>query len=287
MLTRKRDRVHFAFAYQFTLKLSTDIKMDKSNPSDVLQRRRKSAASLAHQLDLDGSSDFEVQQDFRDNLLASARKTSSIKGSLTKLHDGSSSPGVESSTSLTGSTSSHRPSPHPANTKGLILCLATTDPSLIAGSDLSDLTSLSSSTRSSSPSMASPVDSDAPKPPLCTPPKVVPLPAGLNKYGQLSELNEPTWSANDLDSYVWVLLDPKSNRVYDPDRDENECKDRLWWPAKVCTFRLERDNVYPNCHRSRAQEILMSLLKSLYLDPDLKRWKSKPHLWKTFCPSWT
>jgi hypothetical protein len=99
-------------------------------------------------------------------------------------------------------------------------------PSLITESDGSDLTSLPSSP------MASPTHNNVP---LCTPPTVLPLAArrGL-KFGQHAELDEPPWSANDLGSYVWVLLEPKSNRVYDPDRDNNDSKERLWWPAKVC-----------------------------------------------------
>ena len=225
--------------------------MDKSaNASDGLPRRRvsasKAAASFAHQLDSDGSSDLEVMED--DNkLLASMRKeraevkaqygknkfrerASSINGSPTKAHYGSDA--AMSTTSVVVSTSSHRPGPLPTVKKGLLYLV--TDPSLITESDESDLTSLPSTT-------TSPIDSDnlVPRPPLCTPPKVAPLAArrGL-EYGQLAELNEPAWSVNDLGSYVWVLLEPKSNRVYNPDRVENDCKERLWWPAKVCVLRI-------------------------------------------------
>ena len=221
--------------------------MDKS--TDGLPRHRvsasKAAASFAHQLDSDESSDLEVKEDVKDELLVSMRKeraevkdqygekrflarVSSIKGSPTKSHHVS-DPAV-SNTSVVVSRSSHRPGPLPTDKKGL-LYLAT-DLSLITESDASDLTSLPSSAE------ASPIDNNMQRLPLCTPPKVVTLAArrGL-EYGQIAELNEPAWSVNDLGSYVWVLLEPKSNRVYDPDRDENDCKERLWWPAKVCVLR--------------------------------------------------
>ena len=224
--------------------------MDKStNASDGIPRRRvsalKAAASFAHQLDSDEDSDLEVKESLKDKVLASMRKeraevktqygknkfrarASSINGSPTELHYGSDA--VVPTTSVVVSTSLHRPGPLPTDKKGL-LYLAT-DPSLIIEGDASDLTSLSSST-------TSPIDNDVPRPPLCTPPNVVPLAArrGL-EYGKLAELNEPAWSVNDLGSYVWVLLEPKSNRVYNPDREENDCKVRLWWPAKVCIFRV-------------------------------------------------
>lgn len=215
--------------------------MHKSNPSDSLPPHRISASSeavaFAHQLDSDKSSDLEMKEDVMDKLLASTRKeraevkvqygkktkfkTSHIKGSPTKRHYG---PDPVLSTSVIVSTSSHRPH----TDQKTLLHLATT-PSLITEIDDSDLTSLSSS------ATTSPVDNVMPKPPLYTPPKVVPSSArrGL-KFGQLTELNEPVWSANNLGSYVWVFLEPKSNRVYDPDRDKNDLKARLWWPAKVC-----------------------------------------------------
>lgn len=236
--------------------------MDKSNPSDILPRHRasasKAAASFAHQLDSDGSSDLEVVEDAMDKISASARKertavevqygkktnfrarASSIKGSTTKVPYGASSSDAVLSTSLVMSTSSHRPGPYPTdkkarNKKGLVLYLATDPSSLITESDVSDLTDLPSSMLSSSPDIISPINNDVPRPPLCTPPKIIPFTARFGlKYEQLAELDKPAWSANDLDSYVWVLLEPKNKHVYDPDRDENDCKERLWWPAKVC-----------------------------------------------------
>lgn len=271
------------------------------NHSDSFPRHEvsasKAAAAISPQSDSNGSFDLEVKEDVTDKLLPSTRKeraevkvqygkktkfrasASPMKRSPVKPRHGSPSSDAISSTSMVVSTSSHRPGPHPTEEKSL--SYLATGPSLITESDGSDLTSLSSS--------ASPIDNDVPGPPLCTPPRAVPLLAcrGL-KFDQLAELNEPVWSANDLGSYVWVLLEPKSNRVYDPDRDENDCKERLWWPAKVCVcFEVRRNNVYPNCHRSRAQETLTSLSNSLYLDSDLRRWKSKPHPWKMFCPNWT
>ena len=227
--------------------------MDKStNASDELPRHRvsasKAAASFARQLDSDESSDLEVKEDVMDKLSVSMRKeraevkvqygkkrfrprASPVKGSPSKIHYGSDA--AVTTTSLVVSTSSHRPAPLPTDKKGL-LHLAT-EPSLITESDTSDLTSLPSSTTTS------PIDNDAPRLPLCTPPKVVPLAArrGL-EYGHLTELNEPAWSEKDLGSYVWVLLEPKSNRVYYSNRDENDCKEWLWWPAKVCVLRVQK-----------------------------------------------
>ena len=275
--------------------------MDKStNASDALPRQRvstsKAAASIDYQLDLDESSDLEVKEHLKDKVLSSTRKervqvkiqygknkfrarASSIKGSPTNSHYDSDD--AVSTTSVVVSTSPHRPGPLSTDKKGL-LCIST-DPSLITESDASDLTSLPSTT-------TSPIDNIVPRPPLCTPSKVVPLVArrGL-EYGQLAELNGPAWSVNDLGSYVWVLLEPKSNRVYDPDRDENDFKERLWWPAKVCvcTSILEMTVLIQMARRFTVQGTLMSLSKSPYLDPDLRRWKLKPHLLKMFCLSWT
>ena len=219
--------------------------MDKSNTSDGLPRRRvsiKAAASFTHQLDSDEISDLEVEENVKDKSASlqkerakvkygknkSRARASSINGVPTKTHYGSDA--AVSTTSVVAATSSHRPGIIPTDKKGL-LCLAT-DTSLITESDASDLTSLSSS------ATTSPIDNIVPRPPLCTPPNVVALAArrGL-EYGQHAELNEPAWSVNGLGSYVWVLLEPKSKYVYDPGRDENNCKERLWWPAKVCVLR--------------------------------------------------
>jgi hypothetical protein len=216
--------------------------MDKStNASDGLRRQRvsasKAAASFAHQLDSDESSDIEMKEDvtLKDKLLASMRKervevkaqygknksrarASSINGPPTTYHG---SDAAMSTMSQLVSTDKKRS-----------LYLAT-DPLLVTESDASDLTSLSSSTTTS------PIDNLVSRPPLCTPPKVAPLAARREvEYGRLVELNEPAWSIDNLGSYVWVLLEPKSNRVYNPDRDEIDCIDRLWWPAKVSVLQV-------------------------------------------------
>jgi hypothetical protein len=202
--------------------------MDNSTTSNAsgLPRRRvsasKAAASIAHQLDSDESSDLEVIEVKEDMAMRKERvKVKVKKGTPTETRYGSQADAAVSTTSMVVSTSSHRPGPLPTDKKGL-LCLAI-DLSLITESDASDLTSLPSST-------TSPIDN---VPTLSRPP-FVPLASrrGL-EYG-LTELNEPPWSVADLGSYVWVLLEPKSNRVYNPDRDEDDCKERLWWPAKVC-----------------------------------------------------
>ena len=219
--------------------------MDKStNASDALPRQlvstSKAAASIDYQLDLDESYDLEVKEHLKDKVLSSTRKervqvkiqygknkfrarASSINESLTAYHG---SDAAVLTTSEVVSSSSQRPLP--TDKKGLLYL--STGPLLITESDASDLTSLSSTT-------TSPIDNIVSRPPLCTQPKVVPLSArGGPEYGQLDELNEPVWSINDLGSYVWVLLEPKSNRVYNPERDENDWKERLWWPAKVCVL---------------------------------------------------
>lgn len=217
--------------------------MDKStNASHGPPRQRASAlkavSSFAHQLDSDEGSDLEMKETIKDKVLASMRKeraevkaqygknkfhasASSINGSPITYHG---SDAAVSTTSVVGSTSSQRP-----DKKGSLYI--STDPLLITESDVSDLTSLASSTTTS------PIDNLVSRPPLCTPPKLVPLAARRGfEYGQLGELNEPAWSVNELGSYVWVLLEPKSNRVYNPNRDD--CKKRLWWPAKVCVLQV-------------------------------------------------
>lgn len=46
------------------------------------------------------------------------------------------------------------------------------------------------------------------------------------------------WSTQNLGPYVWVLVEPKNVRVFDPNLDKNDHQDRLWWPGKVCIFML-------------------------------------------------
>ena len=213
--------------------------MDKSSPPRQRASALKAAASFSHQLDSDENSDLEVEETIKDKLLAASMRkeraevkaqygknkfharASSINGSPITYHG---SGAAVSTSPVVVSTSSQRP-----DKKGLLY--VSTDPLLITESDASDLTSLSSSTTTS------PIDSFVSRPPLCTPPKLVPLAAHLGlEYGHLAELNEPAWSVNDLGSYVWVLLEPKSNRVYNPNRDDY--KKRLWWPAKVCVLQV-------------------------------------------------
>lgn len=235
--------------------------MEEYTSSDILPHSRisssKAAASFPHQLGSEGNSGLEVEEVMRKPSVSTRKeraevkvqygkktklrpRASPMKGSPTKLHYGSSSSDAVLSTSLVVSTSSHWPAPRPTDKEGLGLHLAT-GPSLIAEGDVSDLTSLSSSTCSLSPGMTSPIDNNVPKLPLYTTPKAVTLTARLElKYEQPAELNEPKWSANDLDSYVWVLLEPNSKRIYDPDQDENDCKERLWWPAKVCYTEFQK-----------------------------------------------
>ncbi|KAF8163660.1 hypothetical protein B0H34DRAFT_795339 [Crassisporium funariophilum] len=53
------------------------------------------------------------------------------------------------------------------------------------------------------------------------------------KHEPSAHSNKPSWSLKSIGPYVWVLLDPKSSRVYDPEKDEDDHKARLWWPAKI------------------------------------------------------
>ena len=214
--------------------------MDKSSPPRQRASALKAAASFSHQLDSDENSDLEVEETIKDKLLAASMRKeraevkaqyrknkfrargSSINGSSNTYHG---SDAAVSTTSVVVSTSSQPP----LITDKKRLPYLSTDP-LITEGDVSDLTSLPSSATASPINLVSRL-------PLCTPPKIVPLAArhGL-EYGQPAELNEPAWSVTDLGSYVWVLLEPKSNRVYNPDRDD--CKERLWWPAKVCVLQV-------------------------------------------------
>lgn len=46
-------------------------------------------------------------------------------------------------------------------------------------------------------------------------------------------IEEPTWTSQNLGSYVWVLIEPTVVRVVDPNKDQSQDEYRIWWPGKV------------------------------------------------------
>lgn len=99
--------------------------------------------------------------------------------------------------------------------------------------DMSDLTSIGSSRDSRSPSRDSSVvilDATIPSKPHSIP--------GLSSRRDKPspQRNSSSWSLQTLGSYVWVLLDPSHNLVFNPEDDHGieDLRERLWWPAKVC-----------------------------------------------------
>ena len=105
---------------------------------------------------------------------------------------------------------------------------------------LSDLTPLSSSEserRSSSPELVLVEDIRTKIPIQPNPPHAISLATQLAITPKLSKKprNEPLWSLSGLGTYVWVLIEPKSRRVFDENEGGEDGKERVWWPAKVRT----------------------------------------------------
>jgi hypothetical protein len=44
---------------------------------------------------------------------------------------------------------------------------------------------------------------------------------------------EPAWTSQNLGCYVWVLIEPTTCRVVDPNKDQSQDEYRMWWPGKV------------------------------------------------------
>lgn len=44
---------------------------------------------------------------------------------------------------------------------------------------------------------------------------------------------EPTWTSQNLGCYVWVLIEPTTSRVVDPNKDQSQDEYRMWWPGKA------------------------------------------------------
>lgn len=104
----------------------------------------------------------------------------------------------------------------------------------------SDLTSLSpseSERRSSSPELIL-VNDIHTIPTQPNPPHAISLATQLAVTSNPSKKprNEPLWSLSGLGTYVWVLIEPKSWRVFNENEDGEDGKERVWWPGKVCVF---------------------------------------------------
>ncbi|PPQ99359.1 hypothetical protein CVT24_009224 [Panaeolus cyanescens] len=103
-------------------------------------------------------------------------------------------------------------------------------PAIVDDDDLSDLTSLGSSRDSRSLSRdSSVVIVDA-----TFPPEFQPMPGPSSKCDNTSaQRNSSSWSLDTLGSYVWVLLDPSTKLVFNPEDCKEDLRDRLWWPGKI------------------------------------------------------
>lgn len=44
---------------------------------------------------------------------------------------------------------------------------------------------------------------------------------------------EPAWSSQNLGCYVWVLIEPTTACVVDPNKDQSQDEYRMWWPGKA------------------------------------------------------
>lgn len=102
-------------------------------------------------------------------------------------------------------------------------------------SDLTPLSSSESERRSSSPEVIVVNDIHPPIPTQPSPPHGISLATQLAITSNLSKKsrNEPLWSLSGLGTYVWVLIEPKSWRVFDENEHEEDGKERVWWPGKV------------------------------------------------------
>jgi len=106
---------------------------------------------------------------------------------------------------------------------------------ILSDDGCSDLSSLPSDSRPSSPD--SEVEIVEIPGPLLTPSRPA---CGSSKQSTYDgkQHKKVQWTTQNLGPYVWVLVEPKNVRVFDPNLDKNDHQDRLWWPGKVCTFSL-------------------------------------------------
>jgi len=207
---------------------------------DTSLRRRKSAKaasdSIADQLDSDSLSgnssisDGEQRRPFvkrkYGKRMKSQRKSISEKGgphsvnlkTLESMSQSSSKdiPPNDSSISLQAYTSQ---STEPLE------ATATAAPIPSDLDDLSDLTSLSSD-ESSTPDLTTTKAKDVPKPRSTATPK-----ASTSKSTKAKASSK--WKEPDVGSYVWVLIDPETQRAYDEGKHKDDGVERVWWPGKV------------------------------------------------------
>ena len=100
--------------------------------------------------------------------------------------------------------------------------------------EMSELTSLSSLSRSGSPDdkvelvgAVAHIPASPPLKPVASTSNVMSQ-LGLGDYQR-----QHTWSVKQLGSYVWVLVEPVGTTVFDPALHEDDGKERVWWPGKV------------------------------------------------------
>jgi hypothetical protein len=91
-----------------------------------------------------------------------------------------------------------------------------------SGGELSDITPLSSPTRTPSPSTSRPKQ----------PAKPFPFPSLSEKLNSSTPIKKPTWQLGTLGTLVWVLLD-KDGNVFNPSGNSKKPAGLMWWPAKV------------------------------------------------------
>jgi len=108
------------------------------------------------------------------------------------------------------------------------------DASEVHSDSLSDLSSFPSSTRAGSVDSEIEFVEDVSSAPFSFPSHF----AGsslkqLQSTDETKQRKTVALSPKALGSYVWVLIDPKTVRVYDPANDSEDCPYRLWWPGKA------------------------------------------------------
>ena len=102
-------------------------------------------------------------------------------------------------------------------------------------SDLTPLSSSESEPRSPSPDIIILNDIYTKTPTQPNPPHAISLATHLAVTSKKTR-NEPLWSLSGLGTYVWVLIEPNSWRVFDENEEGEDGKERVWWPGKVSTF---------------------------------------------------
>ncbi|KAF8969590.1 hypothetical protein BDZ97DRAFT_1794071 [Flammula alnicola] len=105
-------------------------------------------------------------------------------------------------------------------------------------SDLSDLTPLSSDERSSSSEVVSTKDTQNPLLFLSAPAPLTSRLSHNSHFNPQAQRKELVWTVATLTTYVWVLIEPQSSRVYDQEEDGDDNMEGLWWPGKITSPRM-------------------------------------------------